>query len=250
MVKREYSSLYEKIFCQKSKGLFVLIDPDKKLDLEKLLKEVEKFEFVKGIFVGSSFLYDNLDFDEFILKLKNVTKLPVIIFPGGVYQISKEADGILFLSLLSGRNPQFLIGEQVRMAPFIKKFNLEAIPTAYLLIDGGKFTSVEYVSQTKPLPRDKIDLILAHALAAKYLGMKVIYLEAGSGAKEHVPFNVIKKVKEEVNLPLIVGGGLKLAEDIIGVWKAGGDFVVVGTAFEKNLINLKEVEKKWRKLKL
>ena len=234
--------LYKKLFLEGNRGAFILLDPDR-IDTERIgdvLKRAEKNKAVKGIFVGTSLLM-NPFFDNFIQKVKENTTLPVIIFPGSHYQVSKHADAILFLSVVSGRNPDVLIGEQVRMAPLIQHFGIEPIPTAYILIESGNVTSVEFISGTRPIPRDKTDIALAHALASWMLGFKLIYLEAGSGARLPVPEEIIREIKEKVPLPLVVGGGLNTKEKIDRAFKAGADFVVIGNAIEANINFLEEV---------
>ncbi|MBN2001081.1 phosphoglycerol geranylgeranyltransferase, partial [candidate division KSB1 bacterium] len=158
----------------------------------------------------------------------------VIIFPGSTKQISPYADAILFLSLISGRNPNVLIGEQVVAAPIIKSIGLEAIGTAYMFIESGNVTSAQFVSDTRPIPREKPDIAIAHALAAEYLGMKIIYLEAGSGAKYSVPEELVAAVKKYVSVPLIVGGGIRTPDEARKKVLAGAHFVVTGNVLEKN----------------
>ena len=229
-------SLYERLFLNgEKKRILVLLDPDKLNDEKvfEILSFYENQEKVLGFLVGSSLLVRS-DMEYFIRKLKSNTSKPVIIFPGSHCQVVKGADAILFLSLLSGRNPQYLIDEQVKMAPLVKRYGLEAIPTAYLLFDSGKATTVEVVSGTRPLPRDKVDLAVAHALAAEYLGFKLLYLEAGSGALNPVPGEVIRIVKESVSIPLIVGGGLNTKEKIISAFESGADFIVIGNKLEED----------------
>ena len=213
----------------------ILLDPDRieVSELREIISLAEGSSFIKAYLVGTSFLYSG-DVDEFIMELKSRSHKPVLIFPGDRYQLSDKADAVLFLSLLSGRNPEYLIGEQVKAAPFVWKYRLEAIPTAYLLIESGHLSSVEFVSNTKPLPRDKEDLFSAYVLASYYLGFKLLYLEAGSGAPRSVPLDFIRKAKELVDLPLLVGGGLKGREDVEEVLSAGADFAVVGDAVEKS----------------
>jgi len=213
----------------------ILLDPDRieVSELREIISLAEGSSFIKAYLVGTSFLYRG-DVDEFIMELKSRSHKPVLIFPGDRYQLSDKADAVLFLSLLSGRNPEYLIGEQVKAAPFVWKYRLEAIPTAYLLIESGHLSSVEFVSNTKPLPRDKEDLFSAYVLASYYLGFKLLYLEAGSGAPRSVPLDFIRKAKELVDLPLLVGGGLKGREDVEEVLSAGADFAVVGDAVEKS----------------
>ena len=175
-----------------------------------------------------------MKFDSTIELLRSLTKKPVIIFPGSPEQISKNADAILFLSLISGRNPKHLIESQVSAAPYLKKINIEVIPTAYILIDGGIETTVQRISETTPLDHKNIDLIVAHALAAEYLGFKFVYLETGSGAKYSVPNEVIRAVANEVSIPIIVEGGIKSAEVAKEKIQAGAKIIVAGYIFENN----------------
>ncbi|TES92794.1 MAG: geranylgeranylglyceryl/heptaprenylglyceryl phosphate synthase [Candidatus Cloacimonadota bacterium] len=225
---------------KKGAGYLPLIDPEKASDesFEAILDELRTAD-IDGILVGGSTL-KSVDLDGVIKRIKSATEKPVIIFPGGHYQVSQEADAIFFLSLLSGRNPQFLIEEQVKAALSIKECSLETIPVAYLLIESGNRTSVECVSRTKSLPRDNIDQIVSHALAGKYFGMKMCYMDGGSGAKQSVPEEVIKTVKEETSLPLIIGGGIRDSKEAAKKVKAGADFIVTGSIIEKTPYLLKE----------
>lgn len=219
---------------QRGAGYIVLIDPDK-LSLEeniKLAAQAEQ-EDADVIFIGGSLLSTPI-FDELVKQIKNAVKIPVIIFPGGVQQISRHADAILFMSVISGRNPDLLIGQHVMGAPIVKLLNLEAIPMGYMLIESGKVTSAEFMSNTKPIPRDKPDIAVAHALAAEYLGMKLIYLEAGSGALHPVPDEMIQAVARMCSLPIIVGGGIKTPEVAQQKVKAGASFIVTGNVLEKD----------------
>ncbi len=214
-------------------GYIVLIDPDK-LSLEeniKLATQAEK-EDADIIFIGGSLLSTPI-FDELVKQIKKVVKIPVIIFPGGVQQISRYADAILFMSVISGRNPDLLIGQHVIGAPIVKMLNLEAISAGYMLIESGRITSAEFMSNTKPIPRDKADIAVAHALAAEYLGMKLIYLEAGSGALQPVPDEMIIAITQICSLPVIVGGGIKTPEIAQQKVRAGASFVVTGNILEK-----------------
>ena len=211
--------------------VWVLYDPDK-LEVEDFYGKVKDLKGLGAILVGTSF--SEGDICPKVKRLKEISDYPVILFPGSVYQLCPYYDYVLFLSLISGRNPEYLIGEHVKAAPLIKKFNLKVIPTAYILIDGGTYTSTEFITNTKPIPRNKHDLILAHCLAAKYLGFSAIYLEAGSGAILNVPYEVVSLVKREVGLPLIVGGGIRLREQIEEYFSIGADVVVIGSAFEDN----------------
>ncbi|MFN3820956.1 MAG: geranylgeranylglyceryl/heptaprenylglyceryl phosphate synthase, partial [bacterium] len=227
-------SLEDRLFPINKKGvLWLLIDPDVSSG-ERLRAMVEMAHLygVDAILIGGSFLMGD-GFDEAVRQAKVATTLPVIIFPGGAGQISRYADGILFTSLLSGRNPQFLVGEQVLAAPLVKKFGIPALPTAYLLVESGTTTSAEFISGTRPLPRNKPKLAAAHAMAAELLGMKAIYLEAGSGANLPVPEEMIFEVVHSVNLPIIVGGGIDDPDKAQRAAKAGARVVVVGTAAEQ-----------------
>jgi len=229
-------SLYVTLFLSGEKRrVLVLLDPDKISEsrLFRLAENSERSGKVAGFLVGSSILL-NSDIGEFVKKVKGLTKKPVILFPGSHSQLTQYADAILFLSLLSGRNPQYLVDEQVRMAPLVKKMNLEPIPTAYLLIDSSKITSVEFVTGTRPLPRDKVDIIIAHALAAEYLGFRVIYLEAGSGAPIPVPDYIVRAVRENTTVPILVGGGLNSPEKVKAAFSAGAEFVVIGNKLEED----------------
>ncbi len=232
------SELYQSLFKQQ-KGILVLFDPDRE-DVDTIKNKIPPFNekgIVKGFLVGSSFMASETT-TPLVSQIKSSTQKPVVLFPGSTMQLSPNADAVLFLSLISGRNPELLIGEQVRMAPYILKYNLEAIPTAYLLIDGGKYTTIEYVSNTRPIPADKPELVKYHCKAAEMLGFKLIYLEAGSGARLHVPFQVIQSVRDFIDLPIIVGGGFTKAENISLALESGANFVVVGTAIEQSILKI------------
>ena len=219
---------------KKGAGFIVLIDPDKKNDknIDQLVEKANQ-NGVDAIFVGGSIMMDRL-YHKRVERIKSISEIPVILFPGGVNQINKHYDAMLFMSLLSGRNSHYLIGEQVIAAPIVKDYEIETIPTGYLLIDSGAPTSVEVVSGTKPLPSNRPDMIVSHALAAQFLGMKLIYLEAGSGALNKVPEDVVKKVADEINIGLIVGGGICTPEDANSIVNSGASFVVIGSAIEKS----------------
>jgi len=226
-----YSYLLQTI-KNKGAGFLFLLDPDK-TDIKQLKAIVPQIEGggADAILVGGS-TYDRDSLEEYLEEIKLSTDLPVILFPGNHLQVSKNADAVLFLSLLSGRNPLYLVEEQVRGAPLIKKYGIEPIPCGYILVDGGCLTSVAYISNTLPIPRDKINIAKFHALTAQYFGMKFAYLEAGSGAEVPVPDEMISSVKSYIDIPIIVGGGLKsvsLAKEKV---EAGADFVVIGNAFE------------------
>ena len=228
-------------FIQKSvekgdKLLAILLDPDKtSLDeISAISKRIEKLK-TNFIFVGGSSIQKGIT-EIFVKSLKNHTKLPIILFPGDYSQITNFADGILFLSLLSGRNPEYLIEQQIKAVPYLKNASLEIIPTGYILIDGGTKSSVLKISNTKPISQTNIKLAVNTAIAGEYKGKKLIYLEAGSGAKNPVNSKLIIKVKKEISIPLIVGGGIKTKQQIQVAFSSGADIVVVGNAFENNIL--------------
>ena len=216
------------------KQLAVLIDPDKSSDeyIQSICKNA-KLAQVSFFLVGGSLLTDG-NMDDTISQLKQKTDIPIIIFPGSSSQISKHADGILFLSLLSSRNPEMLIGQQVVAAPFLKKTNLEIISTAYLLIDSGEQTTASYISNSQPIPANKAEIAACTALAGEYMGMQVLYLDGGSGAKNPVSAEMISKVKEYTKNPLLIGGGINTLKKAKTAWNAGADVIVVGNAFEQD----------------
>ena len=183
------------------------------------------------------------DIDKSFDLIKKNTTIPALLFPGSLLQITNKADGILLLSLISGRNSDLLIGNHVIASARIKRSNLEVLPTGYILIEGGKSTSVEYMSNTKPIPAEKIDIAVATAMAGEMLGLKYIYLEAGSGAKTSINIKIIKGVKENISIPLIVGGGIKTPNDVKSAFNAGADIIVVGNVIEQNPEILHELVK-------
>ena len=219
---------------EKGAGYLPLLDPDR-LDGKKLVQMAIHLEAagVDALLIGSSLLLSPT-IDTIIQDIKREIKIPVIIFPGSLNQVSQYADAILFLSLISGRNPDRLIGDQVKAAPAIREYGIEPIPTGYMLIESGRLTSVQFMSNTVPIPRDKPDIAAAHALAAEYLGMKMIYLEAGSGAEQSIPVKTISTVKDYVSIPLIVGGGIQTPECAAEKVKAGASFIVTGNILEKD----------------
>lgn len=230
-----HTSVYDKLTLGVMKnggGFLLLVDPDRGM-LSDILPLVEEAGAAgaDAILVGTSFLF-NSDFPEAIRQIKRASAVPVILFPGSASQVTPGADAILFMSLISGRNPAYLIDEQVRGAPLVKSYGIEAIPTGYMLIESGSYTSVEFVSNTRPIPRSKGDLAAAHALAAEYLGIKLVYLEAGSGARLAVPEKMITEVSSQITIPVVVGGGIVTPEDAAKSINAGASFVVVGTRFE------------------
>jgi phosphoglycerol geranylgeranyltransferase len=216
------------------KLLAVLIDPEK-IDIINIPSFFEKVKLslATHIFVGGS-TDENNQTENVVIEIKKVTRLPVLLFPGDVSQITNKADGILFLSLISGRNPEYLIEQQIKAAPILKNTALEILPTGYVLIDGQKETATQKVSNTKPILQENLPLILNTALAGELSGKKIIYLEAGSGALEVINKKIIKEVSKCISIPLIVGGGIRSKKQLETAYNAGADLVVIGTAFEND----------------
>jgi putative glycerol-1-phosphate prenyltransferase len=216
------------------KLLAILLDPDK-IKLTNLPNTIQKINKSNAnlIFIGGSLLFKNV-LDEFVKIAKENTKLPILLFPGSAMQITNNADGILFLQLISGRNPEYLISNQVIAAPLLKQTDLEVISTGYMLIESGRETTASYISNTKPIPSHKPEIAMATAIAGEYIGNKLIYMDGGSGALNPIPINVIKKVANNIDIPIIIGGGLRTKETIQNAYNAGATVVVVGTAFENN----------------
>lgn len=238
--------IYHTISEATSKGvkqLAVLIDPDKTDEslLPKLIGTINEFS-VDYIFVGGSLLTQNF-LEPCIENIKKHTAIPLVLFPGNLVQISHKADGILLLSLISGRNAELLIGNHVIAAPLLRNSNLEIIPTGYMLIESGKYTSALYMSNTNPIPADKSDIAQSTAIAGEMLGLKIIYMDAGSGAQNRVPLEMITGVKKTINIPLIIGGGIRSTSDAVDAWQAGADIVVIGNAIEKNTGVIAQVSK-------
>jgi putative glycerol-1-phosphate prenyltransferase len=224
----------QKAVIKNQKLLAILLDPDKTF-LDKLPEITSRIEKLNAnfIFVGGSFVENGIT-DLFVKTLKKNTKLPVVLFPGDFSQLTNFADALLFLSLLSGRNPEYLIEQQIKSVPFLKNSNLEIIPTGYILIDGGTNSSVLKTSNTLPISQENIVLAVDTAVAGMYKGKQLIYLEAGSGAKIPVNTKLISAVKKHISIPLIVGGGIKTKEQLHNAYENGADLVVIGTAFENN----------------
>lgn len=230
-------NIYNEILLAKTESkklLAILLDPDK-LSVENLSNLIQKINQSPAthIFVGGS-SFNGTHLDELIIELKSKINLPILLFPGNPSQISDKADGILFLTLLSGRNSDYLIEHQVNAVPILKKTNLEIISTGYILIESGNETAVERVSQTKPLDRNNPEYVLQTAQAGEFIGTKLIYLEAGSGAKLSVPTGMITLVSKNIKVPLIVGGGIRSKQEIENAFSSGADLVVIGTAFEND----------------
>ena len=211
-----------------------LVDPDHKNDdkLHLILKKINSSNF-NGVLIGGSSISDD-KYEERVEFIKKNTDLPLIVFPGSANQITKHIDTILYLNLISGRNPKYLIDEQVKGSLKIYNFNIKAIPTAYILLDGGNTTSVSKVSETKPLSMFDKEKVLSHALAGQYLGNKLIYFDNGSGAKKKIDINLLKYIKKHIDIPIVVGGGLKNNNDIQEVVEAGASYIVLGTYFENS----------------
>ena len=216
---------------QGKKKFAVLIDPDK-MRLGKLDQIIELSArcHVDYFFIGGSLLV-NSQLDQCLQMIRQRTHIPMILFPGSSYQLSNKADALLFLSLVSGRNPDLLIGQHVIAAPYIKLSSLEVLPTGYMLIDGGVGTTVMYMSNTSPIPSNKADIAVCTALAAEMLGLKLIFMDAGSGATKPISAEMIAAVRGAVSVPLIVGGGIRSADKVQENLKAGADVIVMGNAF-------------------
>jgi len=231
------NNLYTQFLEAKKTGekkFVVLIDPDK-VRLGKISKvlELSVEAGVDYFFIGGSLVVN--DMLDYVLKsMKEMCHIPMILFPGNSHQLSYKADAILFLSLISGRNADLLIGKHVITAPFLKVSPLEIISTGYMLIDGGIMTSVQYMSNTSPIPANKDDIALCTAMAGEMLGLKQIYMDAGSGAKNPISESMIKTVSSAINIPLIIGGGISTPEKAAANAKAGADILVVGNAIEKD----------------
>ncbi|MEO6071076.1 MAG: geranylgeranylglyceryl/heptaprenylglyceryl phosphate synthase [Chitinophagaceae bacterium] len=222
-----------------SKSLAILIDPDKVSPTSvRTIAQLASLAKVDYLFVGGSLVVSD-HLDECILSIKKICSIPVVLFPGSPSQLSRHADALLYLSLISGRNPELLIGQHVISAPFVKKSGLEIIPTGYMVIDGGAPTTVSYISNASPIPADKNDIALCTAMAGEMLGMKTVYMDAGSGAKKAISEEMILSVAQNIEVPLIVGGGIKDGEKAYLNCKAGADIIVIGNAIEKDasLIN-------------
>jgi phosphoglycerol geranylgeranyltransferase len=243
------SAIYNTLFSKNRKIFVLLIDPEKQtaVSLKKTIELASSCE-VDMILVGGSLT--SQPFDETIQLVKQITSTPVVLFPGNLMQLSAKADGVLLLSLISGRNPEYLIGNHVLASRFLKQSAIEIIPTGYILIDGHNSSSVEYMSNTRPIPQEKTDIIVATALAGEQLGLRMIYLEAGSGARSYVDAETVKQVKKNISIPLIVGGGIRHAADIRSLYNSGADGIVVGTAVENNhnlLPELSSVKKEFER---
>ena len=237
-------AIYQQFLDKKRSGkrsFAVLIDPDK-VDNEKIdqLLTLSIDAKVDYFFVGGSLVISS-HLDECIRQIKASSEIPVILFPGSPSQVSKYADALLYLSLISGRNPELLIGQHVISAPFVKNSGLEIMPTGYMVVDGGAPTTVSYISNASPIPADKNEIAMCTAMAGEMLGMKLIYMDAGSGAKRAITETMIEKVAKHIDIPLIVGGGILEPEKAYRNCKAGADVIVVGNAIEKDVSLISEI---------
>jgi putative glycerol-1-phosphate prenyltransferase len=237
-------AIYQQFVAKKQQGkksFAVLVDPDK-VDAVKIeeLVQLAVSAKVDYFFVGGSLVISN-HLDECIQQIKQSCSIPVILFPGSPSQLSKYADALLYLSLISGRNPELLIGQHVISAPFVRKSGLEIMPTGYMVVDGGAPTTVSYISNASPIPADKNEIALCTAMAGEMLGMKLIYMDAGSGAKRAITEAMIEKVANNIEVPLIIGGGITTPEKAYLNCKAGADIIVVGNAIEKDPTLITEI---------
>jgi phosphoglycerol geranylgeranyltransferase len=236
--------IYQSLLLRKEKGqksFAVLIDPDKvtteKTDELVSLAVEAKVDY---LFVGGSLVISN-QLDEVVQQIKRNCDIPVILFPGSPSQVSRYADALLYLSLISGRNPELLIGQHVISAPFVKKSGLEIMSTGYMVIDGGAPTTVSYISNATPIPADKNEIAMCTAMAGEMLGMKLIFMDAGSGARRPITEGMIEKVAKVIEAPLVIGGGITDPEKAYRNCKAGADVIVIGNAIEKDASLIKEM---------
>jgi phosphoglycerol geranylgeranyltransferase len=237
-------SIYHQITEEKKlgkKGFAVLVDPDK-VDADKITEicGIAAEAGVDYLLVGGSLVVTN-HLDEVVQSVKKETDIPVILFPGSPSQISRYADALLYLSLISGRNPELLIGQHVISAPIVRQSGLEIMSTGYMVIDGGAPTTVSYISNATPIPHDKNEIAVCTAMAGEMLGMKLIYMDAGSGARRAITEQMISAVSTHINIPLVIGGGISTPEKAYLNCKAGADLIVVGNAIEKDISLLREM---------
>ncbi|MCF7808589.1 MAG: geranylgeranylglyceryl/heptaprenylglyceryl phosphate synthase [Candidatus Marinimicrobia bacterium] len=228
-------SVYDKLMQVKSErgaGYFVLIDPDRWeiSDVDGFVDRINT-SGADAIMVGSSLILGD-DLQKKMKRIHELSDLPVILFPGNLSQLTPHVDAVFYLVVISGRNPQFLIGDQVQGAPIVKEMGIEPISTGYMLIESGRVTSAEFISGSKPIPRDKPEIAAVHALAAEYMGFKLVYLEAGSGAEHAVSPEMVQAVSQYAKVPIIVGGGIKTPEEAEKLVQAGASFVVTGNVLE------------------
>ena len=234
-------SLRASTICEQTSKLAVLIDPDNQTE-NSLMTLAEKIIHSKVdiVLVGGSLLLDN-HFEKTLTLLRQNTTIPIVLFPGNNYQVSNKADAILLLSLISGRNAEYLIGQHVVAAPQLRQSGLEIIPTGYMLIDGGRVSTTSYMTQTVPIPHDKADIAVATAMAGEMLGLQSIYLEAGSGAHKSISPELLRAVRSNVSIPIITGGGIRTPEQAEALTEAGSNMIVVGNILEKQPELLMEI---------
>lgn len=232
-MKNKVHKYLQNVQKEKGAGYFVLIDPDQKnhTKIDELVESANKSE-VDALLVGGSLMMDSKNNDR-VAQIKKIAKMPIIFFPGGVQQLNSHYDAMFFMSILSGRNPHYLIGEQAIAAPIVKDIGIETLPMGYILINGGTTTTVEFMSGTKPIPMNRPDITVAHCLAAQYLGMNFVYLEAGSGAKYPISLETVELVKSQIDIPIILGGGIRTPQDAKDRVIAGASFIVTGTITEQ-----------------
>jgi phosphoglycerol geranylgeranyltransferase len=230
---------------QRRKSVAVLVDPDKVDDPAKLLSLINLAaeSCVDFFFVGGSIITTS-NLSEVVRTIKENANIPVVLFPGSSLHIDPSADAILFLSLISGRNPDLLIGQHVQAAPILKNSRMEVMPTGYILVNSGRTTSVAYISNTTPIPEDKFSLAACTAMAGEMLGLQLIYLDAGSGAEREISQKMVNTVRKSVTIPLIVGGGINSSQKALAAFEAGADLIVVGNAVEKDPELLSEIADK------
>lgn len=236
--------IYQSLLSQKAKGhksFAVLIDPDK-VNVEKIteLTTLAMDASVDYLLIGGSLVVSN-HLDEVVMQVKKECNIPVVLFPGSPSQLSRHADALLYLSLISGRNPELLIGQHVISAPQVKQSGLEIISTGYMVIDGGAPTTVSYISNATPIPADKNEIAMCTAMAGEMLGMKLIYMDAGSGARRAITESMIEKVSQVIEAPLVIGGGITDPEKAYRNCKAGADVIVIGNAIEKDAGLIREM---------
>jgi len=226
---------------KKVKKLAVLIDPDQ-INQDDLRLTIEKSvsENIDYFFVGGSLLFQDC-LNEALELINELSDIPTIIFPGNDLQINDKADAILYLSLISGRNPEFLIGKQVISAPLLSQADIEVIGTGYILVNGGQPTAASYMSNTQPIPYDQTNIAVSTALAGQFLGHKLIFMDGGSGAEKPISSKMISSVKKHLNIPLVIGGGIRTVEQVKSAYDAGADIVVIGNAIEKDVNFISEI---------
>lgn len=241
MTNRKILNYLEEIKKKQKKAFALLIDPDNVTETECLeLAQLARKAKVDFIFVGGSLITgDNLG--KVVEIMKAEVEMPIVLFPGNSLHIDSEADAILFLSLISGRNPDFLIGQHILAAPILKRSKLEVLATGYMLVDTGKQTTVSFISNTTPIPYDKPSLAACIAMAGEMLGLRIIYMDGGSGAEKPISPQMINAVQKSIDCPLIVGGGIDSPEKALTAFRAGADVVVVGNAIEKDTLLIEKI---------